>query len=225
MKPFSKQWLAERLRDPETGSYRYLWLLLFYPLYLISFFSLEKMELSYHLVECSIDQLIPFCEYFVVPYVLWHGTIGLLSLYLLFFDIPGLKKLLRYFIFTYIITFAVYIIWPTALDLRPTVFPEKENFFLWITRHVIYAADPSHNVCPSMHILGAFGLWFASRRTKRFSGLLAGILWGILCLSICLSTVLLKQHSVIDVIAALPLVVLGWLFAYSGLIFKTPSER
>ena len=219
MKPFSRRWLAERLRDPETGGYRYLWLLLFYPIYLISFFTLEGMTLSYHLLECGVDRMIPFCEYFVVPYVLWHGVIGLLSLYLLFFDIPELKRLLRYFIFTYIITFAIYVIWPTSLNLRPTEFP-RENFFTWVTRHVIYAADPSTNVCPSMHILGAFGLWFASGRTERFSGLLARILWGILCLAICLSTVLLKQHSVIDVIAALPLVLLGWLFAYSDLIFK-----
>ncbi|MBR6950302.1 MAG: phosphatase PAP2 family protein [Oscillospiraceae bacterium] len=224
MKPFSKQWLAERLRDPETGRYRYLWLLLFYPLYLISFFILEGMTLPYHYLEWGIDRVIPFCEYFVLPYVLWHGTIGLLSLYLLFFDIPELKRLLRYFIFTYVITFTVYVVWPTALDLRPTEFP-RDNVFTWVTRHVIYAADPSTNVCPSMHILGTFGLWFASGRTKRFSGPLARVLWGILCLSICLSTVLLKQHSVIDVLAALPLTALGWVFAYSGLVFRRKDPR
>ena len=34
----------------------------------------------------------------------------------------------------------------------------------------------------------------------------------------------LKQHSVIDVIAAVPLVVLGWIFAYSGLFFKKKTR-
>ena len=210
MEPRLSEKLKERLRDPETGTWRYLWLLLFYPFYITSFFLLEKLPMNFHVVECSLDHLIPFCEWFVIPYVLWHGAIGLLSIYLLFFDIPNLKKLIRFFLITYVITLAVYLIWPTSQELRPAVFP-RQNTFTWLTEHVIYGADTSTNVCPSMHIIGTIGLWCAATRSPRFTGPLAKTLWFLLCLAICLSTVFLKQHSLIDIVAALPVALIGWL--------------
>ena len=217
--------LISRLRDPQTGSFRHLWILLFYPVYLISFFILENVTLSYHVVECSADALIPFCEWFLIPYVLWHALIALLSLYLLFFDFQGLKKLIAYFAITYLIAFSAYIIWPTCQNLRPTEF-DRDNPLIWLTVHVIYGTDPSTNVSPSMHVLGAIGLWMAARRTPRFSGRFARCCWFIVCLAICLSTVFLKQHSLLDLLTALPAALFGWLVVYSGLIRKKskPSQ-
>ncbi|MCQ2451944.1 MAG: hypothetical protein MJ075_02265 [Oscillospiraceae bacterium] len=216
MKATSSNRLISRLQDPETGSHGYLWLLLFYPVYLTSFFILEKVTLNYHVVECAADRFIPFCEWFFIPYVLWHGAIALLTLHLLLNDIPELKRLLRYFIATYIITFSVFLIWPTCQNLRPNSFP-RDNLLTWLVAHVIYGADPSTNVSPSMHIIGTFGLWFAVFRTKGFAKMGWRIFWTLLCLSICLSTVFLRQHSLLDLATALPVVLVGWLVAYSGL--------
>jgi len=216
-------WAAQRLRDPETGSYRRLWPILFYPVYLISFFILENVTLDYHVVECAADALIPFCEWFLIPYVLWHAGIFLLSLYLLFFDFSGFRKLVVYFAVTYLFTFCAFVFWPTCQNLRPTEF-SHDNILVWLTVHVIYGADPSTNVSPSMHVLGAIGLFLAARRTPRFSGMLSQLVWLIVCLAICASTVFLKQHSVIDILTALPVAAAGWLVAYSGIIKKTNKK-
>lgn len=219
MNPTVKAQLAVRLRDPETGGYRYLWLLLFYPVYLSSFFALEKITLNYHVVECAADHWIPFCEWFFIPYVLWHGAIALLTLHLLLNDIPELKRLLRFFIATYIITFSVFLIWPTCQNLRPSEFP-RDNLMTWLVAHGIYGADPPTNVSPSMHIIGTFGLWFAVASSRAFAKPGWRIFWAILGIAICLSTVFLRQHSLLDLATALPVVLVGWLVSYSGLFFK-----
>ena len=40
--------------------------------YLLGFFWLEnKVTKNYHIIHMPLDDMIPFCEYFVIPYFLW----------------------------------------------------------------------------------------------------------------------------------------------------------
>lgn len=39
--------------------------------YMISFMLVEKISTETHLIHSFVDDLIPFCEYFIIPYVLW----------------------------------------------------------------------------------------------------------------------------------------------------------
>ena len=53
--------------------YKHAFVILIYlPVYLLWFFWLEAhVTADYHIIESSLDAYIPFCEYFIVPYLLW----------------------------------------------------------------------------------------------------------------------------------------------------------
>ena len=195
-----------RLGQPE---YNHLNLLLFFPAYLLSFLLLERLstETVYHPVHCTLDDWIPFNEWFLFPYLAWHVLIPLMVLYTLRHDVPAFNRLMWYFISTYCVTLAVYCLYPTCQELRPEVFP-RDNL---LTRAVglSYWFDTSTNVCPSMHVSGVLGLWFTAKECRRFSTKGWRTVWGVSVILICLSTMFLKQQSVIDVIAALPVSLIG----------------
>ena len=65
---------------------------------------------------------------------------------------------------------------------------------------MIYAADTNTNVCPSMHVIGSFAAMFAVFDCKRLrKTVVAPILAVLLTILVSASTVLVKQHSIVDV--------------------------
>ena len=121
------------------------------------------------------------------------------------------KKLSKYIIITQIIAMAVYIAFPNMQDLRPAVYP-RDNFLTDIVAF-IQAFDTNTNVCPSLHVgysLGIASAWLreksASAKTKVFV-VVAVIL-------VCLSTMFIKQHSVIDCFAAIPMCIFAELVVF-----------
>ena len=188
----------------------YYKLLLFWPAYFLSFFLLERFShgVVYHPVHCALDDLIPFCEWFLFPYLAWHVLIAFMVLYTLQYEVYAFRKFMWYFIATYCVTLLVYILYPTCQELRPEVFP-RDNLLTAAVRF-IYWFDTSTNVCPSMHITGAVGLWLTARECRAFSSSVWKIGWGFIVLAICVSTLFMKQHSVIDVLAALPVSAFGY---------------
>ena len=153
-----------------------------------------------------MDDTIPFNEYFVIAYAGWYVLIVVSLGYFLLYNVENFKNLQTYIIITQIVAMAVYILYPTRQDLRPTEFP-RENVFSWLMG-VIYAFDTSTGVCPSLHVaysLGIASTWMkeesASKTVKAF------ILFAVFM--ICISVSFVKQHSVVDIFAALPLGVLA----------------
>ena len=59
-------------------TYRHaLWFLLYSVLYMTAFSAVEKAgHVHYHVIHTWLDEQIPFCRFFVVPYFLWFGFIG-----------------------------------------------------------------------------------------------------------------------------------------------------
>lgn len=198
-----------------SKTYRHLLLLLYWPVYLLLFIFVERANPTqgYHLMHCALDDHIPFCEAFLLPYMLWYVLLAGATVYTLLYDVDTFKRYMKYIALTYTTAIAVYLVYPTGQNMRPAVFP-RDNL---LTRcmALIYQADTSTNVCPSIHVLGALGVWFAARRTKAFSTPRWKFIFGIVTLLVCLSTVFLKQHSILDVLWALPLSLLGY-----GLFFR-----
>ena len=57
--------------------YPHAWTILYFVVYLSWFFWLEgRANLPYHVIHFPLDDLIPFCEYFVIPYFLWFVYIA-----------------------------------------------------------------------------------------------------------------------------------------------------
>lgn len=197
-----------------TPEFSHLLLLLFWPLYGIIFFLLEAVWIrDCHFVYSFIDDYIPFCELFVIPYYFWFVFLIGMSVYSLLFDIGTFKKYMWYIILTYSLTILIYILYPTAQGLRPAEF--TRNNILTNIVEKLYNFDTNTNVCPSLHVIGSFSVMFAAWNDKGLSSRKIRIGFVIATILISLSTVFLKQHSIIDVATA---VILS--FACYPVIFK-----
>lgn len=207
-----KKLTPAKLKTPE---FSHLLLLLYWPLYGIAFLLLERfVSADYHYVECSLDSYIPFCEFFVIPYYFWFVFLIGMILYSMLFNIETFKKFMWYIIITNTITLLFYAIYPTAQNLRPAVF-ERHNIFTVIVGK-LYNFDTNTNVCPSLHVINSVAVLLAAWQDENFRTPFKRFLFIAATVLISLSTVFLKQHSVIDIAAAVILCIICYPFAFSS---------
>ncbi len=162
-------------------------------------------------VHIWIDDIVPFCEWFLIPYVFWYFlcifSLGWFALY----NVDGFKRLQTYIIITQVVAMIIYILLPNRQDLRPEVFP-RDNFLTDCVRF-LYSVDTNTGVCPSLHVgysLGIASVWVKEKTVSR--GFKAGIVAVVVL--ICLSVMFVKQHSAADVLAALPMCLLAEALVY-----------
>lgn len=203
-----------RLSLINSPEFSHLWLLLYWPLYGLGFMYVERFYTVEHYqpMHCALDDAIPFNELFLIPYLFWFVfLIGMLA-YTLFFEPESFRRMMYFIMLTYTVAIVTYFVFPNCQLLRPEEF-ERDNI---LTRFMarFYAFDTNTNVCPSIHVLGSFAVAFAAWDTERFSA--PGWKWafGLTALLISVSTLFVKQHSVIDVIAALLLCALCYVPCY-----------
>lgn len=120
--------------------------------YLISFSLLEEFVKPKFIIHCALDDVIPFCEYFVIPYLLWFVYISLVTLYLMHYDSAGFWCLAVMMFGGMTVCIILYIIFPNGLMLRSSV-PDRNIFCRMV--NAIYLVDTSTNVCPSIHVLNS----------------------------------------------------------------------
>ena len=209
-----------RLHNLHTPEYSHLLLLLGWVGYFLMYTITETFipAENCHVIHCWLDDVIPFLEIFVIPYVLWYLLIVVSLGYFALYNIESFKKLQTYIIITQIIAMICYIAYPTRQDLRPESF-ERDNIFTRVVGFM-YVFDTNTGVCPSLHCIGGFAIFFAAVDMPRFrtKGWIAFFL--VFALMICASTVFMKQHSIVDFCAALPVVAIGWLAVYLPAMLK-----
>ena len=191
--------------------------------YFIMYFLTENLipAESCHVVHCWIDDLIPFCEWFLIPYVFWYFLIVFTLLYLMLYHVEGFKQFQIFIIVTQVVAMAIYIIYPNRQDMRPEVFP-RENF-LTACIGLLYRQDTPTGVCPSLHVaysLAIFNVMVKDEHLHRWFK----IALGIFAVMVCLSTAFVKQHSTVDIFAAIPVVLLGEAIIY-GKSYWLPKLR
>ena len=162
-------------------------------------------------IHCGLDDLIPFNEWFVFFYVGWYVLVFGSLLYTLLFDVPRFKKVQTFIMITQAVAMVCYILWPTRQDLRPEVFP-RENFLTAIIAF-IYSFDTSTGVCPSLHVAYSLGILSAGLKDGALPGWGKGLLTAFV-LGVCLSVCFVKQHSAVDVFAAVPVCLLAEALVY-----------
>ena len=181
-----------------------IWFMAFYLVFYLSVFHWLEVNITVPevWVHCHLDDLIPFCKYAVIPYLAWFIWIPFTLFYLLW-KAPRADfwRLCLPLFAGMTIALAVYVILPNGLDLRPyRVY--GSDIFARIVRQ-LYSTDTATNVCPSIHVFNSITLMMAYYRSRIFEEHRRR--WmrpasAVLCLSIIASTVLLKQHSCIDVV-------------------------
>lgn len=205
-----RQFRFSKLNDPEFSHLKYL---LGWVGYFSLYFLTENLIPSErcYVVHSPLDDLIPFCEWFLIPYVFWYLLIVISLLYFALYNTEGFKRLQTFIIVTQVVAMAIYILFPNRQDLRPTEF--ANNNLLTQGVSFLYSFDTSTNVCPSLHVAYSLGLASAWLKEKDVSAWWKTFVV-IAVVLICLSTAFIKQHSVVDIFAALPLGVLAEIIAY-----------
>ena len=164
-----------------------------------------------HLIHAALDDRIPFLEGFAVFYVGWYGLIVLSLGWFLRYSIDSFRKLQTYIIITQAIAMVVYILYPSYQNLRPEVFP-RENILTDVMAF-LYRIDTPTGVCPSLHVAVSVGIASTWLREKKANPWVkAGI--AIFCVGVCMSVLFVKQHSIVDVLAAIPLCLIAEWFVF-----------
>ena len=183
-------------------------------IYLSWFGYLEKtVKRPANLIHMNLDDKIPFCEVFIVPYLLWFVYISAVVLYFFFKDKQDYYRACT-FLFTGMTVFLVVsTLWPNGHHLRPAVMP-RDNIFSTMVA-MLYKTDTPTNLWPSIHVYNSLGAHFAVFRNKKLHRkpvVHIGSL--VLCVSIILSTMFLKQHSVFDVLTAFIMAAVMYIVVY-----------
>ena len=171
--------------------------------YLIAFQSLESRNVPVHIIQGKIDNLIPFCEYFIIPYLLWFLYVAVTVIYFACFN-KNKEEYIQFCItlLTGMIVFLIIsYIYPNGQNLRPDL--DGNNIFELLVMN-LYKTDTSTNILPSLHVFHSVACCIALVRNDkvRQNRILTALTY-ILTISIVLSTMFLKQHSIIDVVMAL----------------------
>ena len=185
-------------------------LFIFFAVYMFMFSFIEKMDAPDYFYTYGIpDKMIPFCEFFVVPYFAWFIMVPGVCIYLLFTKEKEYKRMSYMLVLGMSIFIIISIIMPTKLYLRPYVMP-RDNIFCNLVSY-LYHIDTSTNVFPSIHVYNTCVAMQAVRRshTRLFKKPAMRMGIDILSILIILSTVFIKQHSLLDVVGGLILFVLA----------------
>ena len=200
----------ERLNEPRFSHLKLLggWIV-YFALYFITE-NLIPPERC-HPVHCALDDLIPFNEFFVIFYVGWYFLVFGALAYTLFYDVPAFRKLQTFIMITQAVAMLCYILWPSRQDLRPEVFP-RQNILTDIIKF-IYSFDTNTGVCPSLHVAYSLGILSAGLKDRALPGWGKALLTAFV-LGVCLSVCFVKQHSAVDVFAAVPVCLLAEALVY-----------
>lgn len=191
--------------------------LLYGSLYVIAFAWLEQRPVEeFHIIKMEIDFHIPFCEYFIIPYMLWFLYIAATVILFIFLDRKDYMKLCLTLGTGMTVFLLISYFIPNMQPLRPNLeLLQRDNVFLDMVK-ALYATDTCTNVFPSIHVFNSLAANFAilkSAQLKKHKGLRIGST--ILCGLIILSTMFLKQHSMFDVLTGIAMAAaLYWLVYY-----------
>ena len=192
-----------RLKNITSPQYRHLLLMLGWLVYGLLYLLTENLipVEKCHVVYSPLDDKIPFCEWFVLPYVGWYVLIVISLGYFALYNVENFKCLQTYIMITQGIAMIIYILWPSVQLLRPDPYP-RDNILVDLVR-LIQSVDTPTGVCPSLHVgysLGIASTWLkekqASKKTK--------VLVCVFVFFVCISVAFVKQHSVVDIWAAIP---------------------
>ena len=219
----------------ELRKYKHAWPLLYVFIYMPWFILLETLiPADYpglHILHCPLDDMIPFCEWFVIPYLLWFLYIPAVFVFLFYHSKNEFYRICAYEFTGMTIALLVCTFYPNGLNLRLTDMG-RDNILVQLV-NFLYTNDTPTNVCPSIHVFATISAHLCLVKSPHMQKLQSRkrmkVFSLILSVLICLSTVFLKQHSVIDIIAGallafiLYFVVFKWWFRKVS--FPEPTVR
>ena len=196
------QWIKER---------PYCLILLYWPIHFLWYDFLRILhpaDGTVWIVESPLDRMIPFCEWFAIPYYLWYLWLVFTMVY------PLVASTKEDFLRTQALVLGVVLIPMVICTVIPNGIPMalrpnfeelgRDNFAVRMVEWIYSVDTPPRNVFPSMHVSVSWGMLFSLWQSPR----LGKILWlriasVILAVLVSMATVMIKQHSVLDVAAGM----------------------
>lgn len=194
--------------------------------YCVTFAIIENWNrLHYTVIHTAVDDMIPFCEFFIIPYLLWFVYVSGFTFCLFLQDEKSYHETATFLAIGMTVFLAVSIFFPNILILRPQEMP-RDNIFTRICL-LLYSADTPTNVTPSIHVYNSIAVMIAVWKTGAapFRSKVSKAAMTFLGFMIILSTMFLKQHSFSDVIIATGLSLFSYILVYKMEFVFIGSER
>ncbi len=162
----------------------------------------------------ELDYAIPFVPEMSVFYLSLYAGFWMVPIILPEISYKYFYKIVLATFVAFFICSIIYLIIPSTYNNRAMI--TEDNFFAaTLVRDYIYKYDLPNNTIPSTHTAFTTLLLLATAKKFNFYFFLRYLLWG---LAIIASTLLIKQHNAIDVVAG---IITGVFSLYlSNLIFK-----
>jgi membrane-associated phospholipid phosphatase len=166
---------------------------------LLYFFLNHDGNGAYSLVT-DFDRVTPFLKVFVVPYLFWYIFLVFGLLYLCSLNRSGFYKTVLIYDLGILSASLIYYVFQTTVP-RPSLIGDD-----WLTSMVsfVYQMDQPYNCFPSTHVLTTYLIMRSIQQYSQSAGL--KLVTHLIGLSIILSTVLIKQHVILDAIASIIIV-------------------
>lgn len=199
-------------------------IIMYVPIYLIWFKAIENHRFShYALIHTVLDDKIPFCEIFIIPYYAWFIYVAAVMLYFLFnMEVEVYYKNYMFLVTGMTLFLIISTLFPNMHQLRPDVMP-RDNVFTHMIA-LLYKADTPTNLWPSIHVYNSLGTMIAVRNSKKI-GKIGRILSDIMGVLIILSTMFIKQHSIYDVVTAFFMAIIFYLAFYHSTIVESFCKK
>ena len=137
-------------------------------IYLIWFFSLSDVAFPNALILHSrLDDLIPFCEYFIIPYGSWFLALVFTPLVVAFISREDFLRLCFVMYVGMTIALITYMVYPTGLDLREPMV--RDNMFTHLVQ-MIRDRDDAYCVCPSIHVSSSVAIMLVMLTARGLKG-------------------------------------------------------
>ncbi len=146
----------------------------------------------------ALDNMIPFNKYFIYPYVYWYLYVAAFFIYFLLCDEENYYKMLISLNVGVVISYMIYIIFPTTVP-RPNFDPG--GGLVGFLFKFVYSNDNPYNCLPSIHVLNTMTIAIYVQKDKLHLSKTIKILSIISAILIIYSTFAIKQHVVLDAIA------------------------
>ena len=112
--------------------HRHLWPLLYAFIYMPWFIILENTYDTLDnvaIIHCGLDDIIPFCEVFIIPYMLWFLYIPIIFIVLYFSSNKEFYRICAYEFMSMTITLIIFTVYPNGHDLRVDI-NVRDNIFI-----------------------------------------------------------------------------------------------
>jgi len=161
-----------------------------------------------HAPEIALDRLIPLQP-------VWALVYGALYVFLIVLPVlvvrqeEQIRRTVWAYLLCWLTAYAIFILYPTIAPRGDHV--AGTGFAAWGLR-ILYGADPPFNCFPSLHVAHSFVSALTCWRLHRRLGIVT-----LVCAAlVAVSTLLTKQHYVVDVVAGAAMAFLAYLLFLRG---------